>query len=115
MLVDAVDLGLAPGTVCVLHGDAIAAAGCGAGAVMPGGVGELLAVGHLMGWLPDAIALVGVQVDTVDDGIGLSTPVRAALPVAAAAARRELRDLEELAGAARTWSPAGGSAEGATA
>jgi hydrogenase maturation protease len=92
VLVDAMDLGAAPGTVRVLRGDAIMTAGASSGPAAPGGVGELLAVGRLMGWLPDAVALVGVQVDSMQPGAGLSAAVRAALPVAAEAARREIAE-----------------------
>jgi hydrogenase maturation protease len=92
LLLDAVDLDLPAGSVRVLRGDGIEAAGSRWGGSAEPGVGELLAVARLMGWLPDQVALVGIQVDEVGFGIGLSEPVEAALPLAVEAARRELRD-----------------------
>lgn len=94
LLVDAVDLRQEPGTVSVLRDDAIAEAAGRWGASAPGGVGELLAVARLMGWLPDAVALIGIQVDETGAGIGLSPSVLAAVPLAVAAALHELRELE---------------------
>jgi hydrogenase maturation protease len=94
LLLDAVDLDLPAGTVQVLRGDGILEAGGRWGDATAGGVRELLAVAHLMGWLPDTVALVGIQVDEVGYGVGLSRPVEAALPLAVEAARRELRDLD---------------------
>lgn len=115
LLLDAVDLGQAAGTVSVLRGDAILAAGTAWGRSVPGGVGELLSVARLMGWLPDPVAMVGIQVHQTDFGVGLTEQVEAALPHAIATARDELRELHELASAARPR-PAGTSeAEGATA
>jgi hypothetical protein len=67
-----------------------------------------------MGWLPEQVALVGIQVDDVAPGTGLSATVEAALPSAVAMARRELRELEALAGTAGLRDGDGG-AEGATA
>jgi hydrogenase maturation protease len=95
LLLDAVDLDLAPGTVTVLRGDAIVAAGGRWGGAAEGGVGELLAVARLMGWLPEPVALVGIQVADVGFGMGLSEPVEAALPGVVEAARRELLELDE--------------------
>ncbi len=81
---------------------------------MPGGVGELLAAARLMGWLPGRVALVGIQVDEVTLGCGLSATVEAALPSVVAMARRELRELDELPGTTGPRDGIGG-AEGATA
>jgi hydrogenase maturation protease len=97
LFVDAVDLGDAPGTVRVLHDDELTAAGgprAGSGASRTTGLGELLAVACLLGRLPPAVALVGVQPGDIDLGLTLSAPVLAALPVAVEAARRELRALD---------------------
>ena len=115
LLLDAVDLDQPAGTVSVLRGDAIVAAGGRWGRSAPGGVGELLALARLMGCLPDPVALVGIQVDDVGFGIGLSATVEAALPSAVATARHELRELDEFV--ERAWHRDGGNgaAEGATA
>lgn len=94
LLLDAVDLRQQPGTVSVLRGDAIAEAGGRWGTSAPGGVGELLAVARLAGWLPDDVALIGIQVGETGVGIGLSPGVRAALPIAVDAVLRELRETE---------------------
>ena len=109
LVLDAVNLGQDAGTVSVLRGDAIlanVAAGDRPGGTTPGSVGELLAVARLMGWLPDPVALVGVQVDDTRFGVGLSPRVDAAVPVAVEMACRELRVLDELAAAGRSELPA---------
>jgi hydrogenase maturation protease len=115
LLLDAVDLDQPAGTVQVLRGDAIPSAGGSWGRSAPGGVGELLAVARLMGWLPDRVALLGVQVDDTGFGLGLSDRVQAALPEAVATARDQLRELDGLAATAGTWTAGPGGAEGATA
>ncbi len=115
LLLDAVDLGLQPGTVSVLRGDAILAAGSSWGRSVPGGVGELLSVARLMGWLPDPLAMVGVQVHDTSFGVGLSERVAAALPSAVETAREELRDLQEQANLARARAAGASKAEGAMA
>ena len=115
LFLDAVDLHLPPGTVTVLRGDAIPAAGGRWGRAVPSGVGEVLAVGRLMGWLPDPVALVGVQVDDTEFGIGLSRPVESALPRAVVTAREELRELDRWVIAARPRMAGIGVQEGATA
>jgi hydrogenase maturation protease len=106
VLVDAVNLGRQPGTVTVLHGDAIVAAGGRDAGAVPGGVGELLAVARLMGWLPDPVVMIGVQVGDTTFGVGLSASVEAAVPEAADAVRRELRSLHEHAATGRSGWPA---------
>lgn len=115
LLLDAVDLGLAAGTVRVLRGDAIEAAGGRWGAAADGGVGELLGVARLMGWLPGPVALVGIQVGEVRFGMGLSAAVEAALPAAVEMARRELRKLDELPITLDAAGPRSATREGATA
>lgn len=115
LLLDAVDLGQPAGTVSVLRGDAILAAGTAWGRSVPGGVGELLSVARLMGWLPDPVAMVGIQVHETGFGVGLSPQVEAALPKAIATARDELRELRVLAEAARPRTAGTLRAEGATA
>ncbi len=99
LIVDAVDLDQQPGTVCVLGRDRLEQLDQGDGSIR-GGVGELLAVGRLMDWLPVSIALVGVQVADTGLGVGLSEEVEAAVPRAVTVVRRELRELDGLASAA---------------
>jgi hydrogenase maturation protease len=91
VVVDAVDWGLHPGTVCVLRGADLAA---------PGPIGELIDTARLLGWLPERVALVGIQIGSTEHGKGLSEPVAAALPRAAARVRTELRALATRAEAA---------------
>ncbi len=113
LLIDAVDLDQPAGTVTVLRGAEIQAAGAAWGRCIPGGVGELLAVARLMGWLPQSVALVGVQVGKTELGAGLSEPVAAALPRAVAAVLDHLSQLGGLV--ATAGGPGGGSPKGATA
>jgi len=98
LLVDGVDMGWAPGAVDVLRGDAILGAGRRVGGSSAGSVGELVAVARLMGWLPDHVALLGIQVGEVTVGEGLTPGVEAALPRALGLARRELAALAAAAG-----------------
>jgi len=98
LLLDALDLRLAPGTVAVLRGDALRAGVDGTRVVQRAGVGDLLAAARLAGVLPAAVALVGVQPAEIAIGLALSAAVRAALPAAVAAALAELDRLD--AGAA---------------
>lgn len=93
LIVDAVDLDQPAGTVSVLGRDALEQSGDRARGIRAG-VGELLAVGRLMDWLPARIALVGVQVADTGLGIGLSESVEAAVPRAVEMARRALRELD---------------------
>jgi hydrogenase maturation protease len=105
VLLDAVNLDQDVGTVSVLRGDAIAdAGGPGAGTSLRG-VGELLSVARLMGWLPERVSLVGVQVEDTGFGVGLSPRVDEAVKSAVETARTELRALDELVAAARSEKP----------
>jgi hydrogenase maturation protease len=47
-----------------------------------GNAGELLAAAQLIDQLPDRLYLVGVEPERIDTGVGLSEPVRRALPEA---------------------------------
>jgi hydrogenase maturation protease len=85
ILVDGVDLGEEPGTVRVLEGAELmtptpAGAGSGRSDWAPNGIAGLLAVGRLLGSLPERVALVGIQVGEIDFGSGCSAAVTAALP-----------------------------------
>jgi len=100
VLVDAVDLGQAPGTVSVLRGDRIAPAIRRARPSRGGGVEELLATARLLGLLPREVALVGIQAAEVDAGTTLSRTVSAALPAAVEATRSAACDLASAGGVA---------------
>jgi hydrogenase maturation protease len=91
VLVDAVDRGLQPGSVCVLRGPELDA---------PGPIGELLDTARLLGWLPERVSMIGIQVGSIGHGPGLTEPVAAALPRAAAMVSTELRALAARAEAA---------------
>lgn len=106
VVLDAVDLGQEAGTVSVLRGDGIGAAGGRDGGATQGSVGQILAVARLMGWLPDPVALVGVQVGDTGFGMGLSPRVAAAIPEAVETVRLELRALDEVVAGGRPEAPA---------
>lgn len=89
ILVDAVNLGQPPGTVCVTRGSSLSADNRPDGASRPGGPAELLALAGMMGTVPLAVALVGVQAGEIGVGLALSPAVAAALPAAVATVRIE--------------------------
>jgi Ni,Fe-hydrogenase maturation factor len=68
-----------------------------------------------MGWLPDPVTLVGVQVGDTGFGIGLSPSVEVAVSDAVEIARTELRALDERATAGRSATRASGQQDEATA
>jgi hydrogenase maturation protease len=84
VLVDAIDRGARPGSVTVTRGDALDRE------VGGGNVGDLLLAARLTGRAPDTVALVGIQVGSLDTGTRLSEAVEAAVPTAVNAACREL-------------------------
>jgi hydrogenase maturation protease len=90
ILVDAVDLRLPAGAVAVLRGDAIE--GTLAGHVSPHqvGIADLVAAARLLGTLPKATSLVGVQPARIEIGLELTSVVAAAVPLAMARVRDEL-------------------------
>lgn len=94
VIVDAMALGDPDGTVTVRWGDAVVAAG-GHGRRGTNSIGELLAIARLMGWLPEPVALVGVEAADIDFGVELSTSVAAAVPGAVHAVRDALRQMDE--------------------
>ncbi len=93
ILVDAVDLGRAPGTVSVMRGDELAVADGFRTPSRQGGVGELLATARLLAILPPDVLLVGVQAGAINVGQALSREVAAAMPAVAEAIRREAHAL----------------------
>jgi hydrogenase maturation protease len=99
LLVDGLDIGAPAGTVRVLRGDEITVAGGRGPSGQAGGVGELLALAKLMGWLHGPVALVGIQVADITFNLGLSPRVEAALPTAVEMARRTLWSLDAEAAA----------------
>jgi hydrogenase maturation protease len=105
LLLDAVNLDQGAGTISVLRGEAIAAAGGPAAGATHGSVGELLAMAGLMGWLPDPVVLLGVQAGDSRIGVGLSPRVEAAVADAVESARVEICALDGCTAVRRapTW------------
>jgi hydrogenase maturation protease len=98
LIVDAVKTGAAPGTVHALQGTAaMERAGRGATTAHETNAGELLAAAALLGVAPAEIAIVGVEPERLQIGMGLTDAVRRALPEAAARARCVIA---EMAGSA---------------
>lgn len=82
VLVDAVNLRAAPGTVTVVRGGDIHAALGAHLSPHQVGVSDLVAVARLTGQLPDELALVAVQPGSIEVGLELTGPVRAAVDTA---------------------------------
>jgi hydrogenase maturation protease len=94
LLLDAVDVGGDAGDVVVLEGDAITAAGARGPGGAAGGIGELLALARLVGWLSGPVALVGVQPGRVGFSRLLSAEVERSVPAAVALASRTLHEFD---------------------
>jgi hydrogenase maturation protease len=115
VLVDAVRLGRAVGTVSVLRGDDIAGTAGPHDDAHPGAVGELLATARLLGWLPADVAMVGVEVAEIDFGIGMSPEVADAVPAAMDAVRAELHRMDPIPATGMAGGGATARMAGATA
>ena len=90
IILDAVQLGGAPGTVHVKRGMELLRLGHVSATAHEGNAGEMLRASMLLGDLPEHMALIGVEPARLKTGIGLSDEVRRALPVAAMTARAEI-------------------------
>lgn len=95
VLVDAVRLGDPVGTVSVLSGEDIDGPER-PDDTHPGAVAELVAVARMLGWLPADLALVGIEVADTGVGVGMSSAVAGALPVAMDAVRIELHRMDPV-------------------
>jgi hydrogenase maturation protease len=115
VLVDAVRLDGPAGSISVLQGDAIVGAGGHRDGQPTSAVGELIAVARLMDWLPEPVAMVGIEVANTEIGPHLSPLVDLALPAAIDAVRAELRRMDELPTRSSTGGAATGPMAGATA
>lgn len=94
LLLDAAELGRAPGAVTALRGAALN------GWTSPSrrcGVGDLLAAARLAGVLPTEVSLVGVQPGEIGAGLELTDDVRDAIPGAVAATLAALARLDAAA------------------
>jgi len=92
LILDAVDYGLAPGTLKVVKDDDVPAfMGAKKMSLHQTGFQEVLAVARLRGWAPKAITLIGCQPEVLEDyGGSLSESVRARIPEALGQALRFL-------------------------
>ncbi len=94
LLLDAVQLGAAPGTVhCLADAGRQPPRTSTAGGAHQQNAGDLLLAASLLGELPPRVVVVGVEPAVVRTGVRLSAEVQAALPGAVAAARRALLQL----------------------
>jgi len=90
LILDAVKLGAAPGTVHVLRSWSHAAAR--ASTAHESNVAELLEASALLGELPEHVTIVGIEPDRMETGIGLSAAVRDAVGRAVAAAKAAIME-----------------------
>jgi hydrogenase maturation protease len=88
VILDAVKLGAAPGTVHVLDGWRRAAAR--SSTAHESSAAELLEAAALLGELPDQVAIIGIEPENIETGAGLSRAVRKALPRAVQAAESQI-------------------------
>jgi len=91
LVFDAIDFGLAPGTLRVLRDDEVPAWGRTRLSPHQTGFNDVLALAQLNGRAPLSVVAIGVQpVELADFGGSLRGPVRARLPEAVALAAQEL-------------------------
>ena len=91
LILDAVKMDEAPGTLIRLEGEAIPKALSVKMSMHQVGLQELLALGDLQGTLPSRIVLLGLEPAVVDWGLELSPPVADKLDELVEAASDELR------------------------
>jgi hydrogenase maturation protease len=92
LILDAVDYGLAPGNVKIVHNAEVPSfMGAKKMSLHQTGFQEVLAVAQLRGWHPQELALIGMQPAVLEDyGGSLSETVKRELPAAVDAAVRTL-------------------------
>jgi hydrogenase maturation protease len=88
LVLDAVELGAAPGTVHVLRG--WSHAGERASTAHESNVAELLQASTLLGECPEQVTVIGIEPERIGTGIGVSEAVASAVGKAVEAARGEL-------------------------
>jgi hydrogenase maturation protease len=93
IVVDAAQLNERPGTVRLLHREALAdhVSRGGRMSAHEAGLVDLLTLARLEGWEPTRLALLGIQPKLIDWGARLSLPVSRSLPVACRAVIRTAR------------------------
>jgi hydrogenase maturation protease len=95
IIVDAADLGRAPGEWVRFTPDQVRlqAGGAGlSGTLHSAGLAEALALGEALGVLPGEIVIYGVQPEEIGWSPGLSAPVSAAVPAVCAAILEDVLD-----------------------
>ncbi len=92
VLLDSAALGAAPGTVHVRRDGEVWNLSHRGGTAHEGNAGELLTAARLLGELPRRIVMVGIEPLRLETGIGLSDPVRQAIPPALEAARQVVEE-----------------------
>jgi hydrogenase maturation protease len=93
LVFDAVDFGLAPGTLKVLRDAEVPRWGARKMSPHQNGFNDVLALAQLHGRTPDTVVAIGVQPVTLDDfGGSLTDPVRACLAHAVELAAQQLAD-----------------------
>lgn len=92
VLLDAVALGAAAGTIHVLDSGTALGLGYRSTTAHEGNAGELLKAALLLGDLPPEVAVVGIEPLQMRTGIGLTEVVEAALPEGARRARDVIDD-----------------------
>jgi hydrogenase maturation protease len=91
LVFDAIDFGLAPGTLRVLRDGEVPAWSRGKVSPHQTGFNDILALAQLRGEAPEAITLIGVQPEELSDlGGSLRASVKARIPEAVALASSEL-------------------------
>jgi hydrogenase maturation protease len=91
LIVDAIDMHAAPGTIFRLEGEEVPRAFASKLSVHQMGVQDLLAVAELMGHLPGELVVWGVQPECIEMGTELTTTLAAALEPVVAGVVEELR------------------------
>ena len=91
LIIDAVEMGAATGTVFRLEGDEVPRAFANKLSVHQMGVQDLLAVAELQGYCPEVLVFWGVQPGSIEMELTLSAPVAAALDQVVLSVIEELR------------------------
>jgi hydrogenase maturation protease len=91
LIIDALDLGSAPGTVFRLAGDEVPRAFANKLSVHQMGLQDLLAVAELQGHLPPQLVVWGAQAGTIELGLELTPAVAEAVEEVALRVAEELR------------------------
>jgi len=90
LIVDALQMGAAPGSLFRLEGDEVPRAFANKLSVHQMGLQDLLAVAELQGNLPQQLVVIGAQSERIEMGMELSPPVETALEQVVSAVLVEL-------------------------